>query len=47
MDESLIELVISFLPQEAHLPIIESINLVWMQDLHHTHVIGCVFLVIL
>jgi len=40
MDEALIELVIPLLHQEAHLLIIESINLGWMQDLHHAHMIG-------
>ena len=48
MNEALIELVISLLPQEAYMPIIESINLCWTQDLHHAHnIIGDVFLVIL
>ena len=44
MDEALIELVIPLLPQEAHMPIIESINLGWMQHLHHAHMIGGVLL---
>jgi len=47
MNEALIELVISLLPQEAYMPIIESINLCWTQDLHHAHIIGDVFLVVL
>jgi len=47
MNELLIELVISLLPQEAHMTIIESINLGWMQDLHHVHMIEGVFLIIL
>lgn len=47
MNEALIKLVISLLPQETHLLIIESINLCWTQDLHHAHMIGGVFLVVL
>ena len=40
MNESLVKLIIIFLPQEAHFPIIESIDLCWMQDLHHMHVVA-------
>lgn len=46
MDYTLIKIIIFFLPFEAHLPIVEALYLSWMQDLHHAHVIGVVFLVI-
>lgn len=47
MNDALVKIVILLLPREAHLSIIESVDLCWTKDLHHTHVIGCVFLVIL
>lgn len=37
------KLIVSFLPQEAHLPIIDAINLGWTQDLDHSYVTGVVF----